>query len=313
MLDQLRLKMLTISLPFRLNHVNCFVAEGENGYIIIDTGLNNDESKNIWNDVIKEKPIERILITHLHPDHYGYAGTLQKATNAPLSITEIDAKTAKYIWEEQPLRQLREDYERSNVPQNVIEGIIDITKNFVSKVSPLPKIDHYFQEGEKVHLSGFEYEVLFTPGHSDGLICLYNKDKNVLISTDHILPKITPNISHWFYGKGNPLHDYEESLQKVKKLNAAYVIPSHGEPFYDANKRIDQIWSHHLERFDITLTALKKVNSVFDVCHYLFPQELNVYEYQFAIGETLAHLEYLRGKGECERELVNGKWHYRKK
>src|SRR5690625_2304094 len=312
MLEQLGFNMVTIPLPFRLNHVNCFIAEGENGYIIIDTGLNNEDASKVWNEVIENKPIEKIIITHLHPDHYGYAGELQQLTNAPVSITKIDAETAKYVWEDQPLKALKEDYSRSNVPEKIADGIIDITKQFVPYVSPLPSVEHYFNEGDMIYLSGNCYEVIFTPGHSDGLICLYNKEKNVLFSTDHILPKITPNISYWFYGKENPLSDYEKSLQKIKKLNAGFVIPSHGKPFYDANERIKQIWAHHLERFDMTLEALGKVNSVFEVCHYLFEQELNVYEYQFAIGETLAHLEYLRGKGECARELIGGKWYYSK-
>jgi len=63
-----------------------------------------------------------------------------------------------------------------------------------------------------IYLSGNCYEVIFTPGHSDGLICLYNKEKNVLFSTDHILPRITPNISYWFYGEKNPLQSFQNAL-----------------------------------------------------------------------------------------------------
>lgn len=77
-----------------------------------------------------------------------------------------------------------------------------------------------------------------------------------------------------------------------------------------ANERIEQIWDHHEERFAITLEALKKVGTIFEVCHFLFKKDLNIYEYQFAIGETVAHLEYLRAKGECRRELHNGIWYY---
>src|SRR5690625_857417 len=65
MLEQLGFNMVTIPLPFRLNHVNCFIAEGENGYIIIDTGLNNEDASKVWNEVIENKPIEKIIITHL--------------------------------------------------------------------------------------------------------------------------------------------------------------------------------------------------------------------------------------------------------
>src|SRR5699024_9202003 len=100
------------------------------------------------------------------------------------------------------------------------------------------------------------------------------------------------------------------SLNKIKQLDAEYVIPSHGEPFYGANHRIDEIWAHHLERFEITLQAIKEPATVFEVCDVLFTKQLSVYDYQFAIGETIAHLEYLRKKGECEREMQHGKWLY---
>ena len=132
----------------------------------------------------------------------------------------------------------------------------------------------------------------------------------MLLSTDHILPKITPNISYWFYGESNPLQSYEHSLQKIKALDIEYVIPSHGAPFYDANKRITEIWEHHLERFEWTLTTIQHGATVFEVCDALFPFELNTYDYQFAIGEAIAHLEYLRAQGECKREMQAGKWIY---
>jgi len=310
MLDELGIKRKKIPLPFRLNHVNCFIAEGEKGYILIDTGLNNNQTKEIWDAFFSDKVLEKIYITHLHPDHYGYAGRLQEQTGAHLSISKIDADIAKYIWQEQPLHLLQEDYNRANVPEKITQGIVELTKNFVPFVAPLPTVHHYFQEGEKIQIGKELFEVIWTPGHSEGLVCFYNKEKSVLFSTDHILPNITPNISYWFYGEQNPLQSYEHSLEKMKQYDAQYVIPSHGDPFYNANERIEQIWNHHLERFAITLDALKKVGTVFEVCHYLFEKEFNVYEYQFAIGETVAHLEYLRAKGECYRELHNGTWQY---
>src|SRR5699024_2864087 len=131
-----------------------------------------------------------------------------------------------------------------------------------------------------------------------------------LLSTDHILPKITPNISYWFYSDNNPLQSFENSLKKIKELDADFVIPSHGKPFYGANARIDEIWNHHLERFSIVLDTLQQPATIFEVFEILFQRELSVHDYQFDIGETIAHLEYLRQKGECTRELENGKWIY---
>lgn len=310
MLEKLAIDMRVIPLPFRLNHVNCFIAEGERGKLIIDTGLHDKAAISVWDDVLQEHDISDIILTHIHPDHSGYAGVLQKRTNATISMTETDANVYDHIWTEAALPQLMADYQKSDVPIEITNGIMKLTKQFIPYVSPKPEVQHYLQEGTFIQIGKEQYEVIATPGHSEGLVVFFNHDHRVLLSTDHILPKITPNISYWFYGEANPLQSYEQSLRKISELDADFVIPSHGKPFHGANQRIKEIWDHHLERFDTTLNAIKGGASVFDVCRSLFPYELHTYDYQFAIGETIAHLEYLRAKGECMREIYQGKWIY---
>lgn len=310
MLEELGIEQVTIPLPFRLNHVNCFIAEGENGPLIIDTGLNDAAAKSVWDDVLRTRDLTDIIITHVHPDHCGYAGRLQQRTNASISMSAIDTDAYHTIWSETALPSLERDYKAAAVPEQIAKDIIELTTQFVPFVTPEPKVNHFLRDGEHIQIGKEQYEIIATPGHSEGLVVFYNRDRGVLLSTDHILPKITPNISYWFYGEANPLQSYENSLQTIKKLDAEYVIPSHGVPFYDANKRIDEIWAHHLERFDWTLAAIQDGATVFDVCDALFPFELNTHDYQFAIGEAIAHLEYLRAQGECKREMQAGKWIY---
>src|SRR5690625_3533722 len=119
MLEELGIQRQTIPLPFRLNHVNCFIAEGEKGYILIDTGLNNRQTEKIWDELLDKKQIDKILITHMHPDHYGFAGQLQKRTGAHLSMSKIDADTANFIWKENALPLLLEDYDKASVPEKI--------------------------------------------------------------------------------------------------------------------------------------------------------------------------------------------------
>jgi len=310
MLNQLGIEKITIDLPFRLDHVNCFLAEGEEGYMMIDTGLNDKNARAVWKETLKNKKVAKLVLTHLHPDHTGLAGTLQQFTDADVMMSEADAVALDQIWTDEAIPKLLNDYKKADVPEQLIDGIVSILKDFRSAVTPTPNVNHYLEEGERIEIGKEQYEVIFTPGHSDGLVCFFNEDRNVLLSTDHILPKITPNISYWYYGKQNPLQDYEDSLHKIKRLDAEYVIPSHGEPFYDANRRIEEIWAHHLERFEQTLEAIKEPATAFEACESLFKKELSVYDYQFAIGEAIAHLEYLRHKGECDREMEAGKWLY---
>ena len=138
----------------------------------------------------------------------------------------------------------------------------------------------------------------------------FDPKKGVLLSTDHVLPDITPNIAYWFYGDQNPLQSFEDSLKRIKRLNAEYVIPSHGEPFLHANPRIDEIWHHHEKRLAQTSEAAKDGVTIMEMCHILFPRKLSIYDYQFAVGETIAHLEYLVGQNVIERDKKAGIWHY---
>lgn len=312
-MEQLGIETVTIDLPFRLNHVNCFLGKGEDGWTIIDTGLHNEESKKRWEEVLKNKEVTNIIVTHYHPDHFGYAGGLQQKTNARVSMSEIDAASGLTSWEQEFLSQLEGYYQKAGVPASVGKEMADNTASFVPRVTPYPTIDHYLKEGDTIVFGNYEYEVIATPGHSDGLVVFYNKEKSVLLSTDHILPRITPNISYWFHGEENPLQLYLESLEKINKLDVEYVIPSHGKPFYGANERIEEIKQHHDDRLEATLSYIhSEPLSVFEVSQKLFQFELTVHETRFAVGETLAHLEYLRKKGECSRQLdeKSGRWLY---
>lgn len=309
-LKSYQLYMVTLNLPFRLNHVNCFMAEGDDGWKVIDAGLHNQETVARWNEALDRKKVNEIIITHYHPDHFGYAGGMQAKTGAPLSMTKIDVDAGMNAWQEKFLSNLNENYEMAGIPADIARKMTGNTEGFVESVTPYPNVDHYLTEGEMMPIGKYVYEVIHTPGHSDGLVCFYNQERNMLLSTDHILPKITPNISYWFHGDPNPLKSYLNSLKKIRALDADLVVPSHGKPFYGANDRIDEITKHHEERLDTSLEAITGGSSVYEACRKLFRKELNVHETRFAIGETLAHLEYLRHNGDCQREMRNGMYWY---
>jgi glyoxylase-like metal-dependent hydrolase (beta-lactamase superfamily II) len=122
----------------------------------------------------------------------------------------------------------------------------------------------------KILFGKYEYEVIFTPGHSDGLITLYNRENSILFSTDHILPQISPNISYWFRGIRNPLGAFFKSLDKIKLLEVDYVIPSHGKPFRNATNRIEELLEHHQERLEEVYGYIKHPSTIFEVNSQLF-------------------------------------------
>lgn len=310
MFEDLGIIPVRVDLPFRLDHVNCFLVEGENGWTVIDTGLHDERTVARWDELLKGKKVTDLLITHYHPDHFGYAGGMQKKTGARVSMSETDAKSGVTVWEEAFIQEIRRNYMLAGIPEKTAIRMTSDTESFLARVTPYPEVDHYFQDGETIRIGRYEYEVMFTPGHSDGLVVFYNREKDVLLSTDHILPKITPNIAYWFHGIEDPLGVYMESLKKIRKLDADFVIPSHGKPFYGANDRIDEILKHHEERLAKTMDAVGSGVTIFEASERLFNKALNIHETRFALGETIAHLEYLRHRGELAREMREGQWWY---
>lgn len=311
MLEEYGLRLIRLELPFRLNHVNCFLAEGIDGYTVIDAGLHNEKTVKRWEEELAGKEVKHLIITHYHPDHYGYAGSFQERYGTSVSMSQIDAENGLFSWEKELLTKLGKYYRLSGIPEQIARQMIENTEAFVPRVQPYPTISHYLEEGEKIVLGKYEYEVIFTPGHSEGLVTFYNQEKNTLLSTDHILPKITPNISHWFHGDSNPLSSYFDSLDKIAALEVDFIIPSHGKPFHDGHLRVLELKAHHHERLEALHEIIQAGRTVYEACEQLFNKQLNIHETRFAIGETLAHLEYLRLNGGCQREQQGEVYVYR--
>ncbi|MFF5994085.1 MBL fold metallo-hydrolase [Lysinibacillus sp. KU-BSD001] len=308
MLQELGVQQVTIPLPYRLNHVNGFIAEGANGWTIIDAGLNTEQTAKLWAPIIEAREIGDMLITHHHPDHFGYAGTLQQLTNASVWMTEIEAQQGLSFWQPAFTERMKQTSYTFGFHDATFSDTFTVEGE--SFVQPYPVVNQYLEEGQVIPFGKYEYEVLITPGHSDGLITLFNEEQSILFSTDHILPHISPNISYWFEGEENPLGSYFASLEKIRALDVDRIIPSHGQPFRRGNERIEQLIAHHKERLAQTYEVIQHPVSIFEANAQLFSQVLTAHEYRFAIGETIAHLEYLYHQKQCQKSCEKGVWYY---
>src|SRR5690606_8744105 len=117
MLEKLGVEAIRIDLPFRLNHVNCFLAETGQGWTVIDAGLNNDETIALWEWKLQDKQVTDILVTHYHPDHFGYAGRLQEKTGATVRMTRTDAEAGIATWADPFLETIPGNYKASGISE----------------------------------------------------------------------------------------------------------------------------------------------------------------------------------------------------
>ena len=313
--------LLKVPIPGNsLGFINAYLVKSGNESMLIDTGWNTDESFNSLTSQLNEvgasyEGLKYIAITHTHPDHYGLVGRLEKFTKAELVIHELERSLLKprYTHTEHVLDDMQQWLEINGVPDASRPLLQNASMSMLGLVAvALPDI--IVRGGEHLKVGDFDLEILWTPGHSPGHICFYERNQQILFSGDFILPRITPNISMHAKTIGNPLVDYINALRQVVKLPTKLVLPSHGDPFEDLPRRANEILKHHETRMqDILKVFNGKPETAYQVASQI-PwskkgtqwNDLSPLDKRMAITETLAHLELMTARGTLMKDLTNG-------
>jgi glyoxylase-like metal-dependent hydrolase (beta-lactamase superfamily II) len=309
-----------------LNYINVYLIEGSKGYLLVDSGWNTDESfialkKGMTKIGADVKDISQILITHVHPDHYGMAGRIKKLSGAAIAMHHIekDFIRPRYIDMEELLHLTDRMLVANGVPEAEMVSLRDATVGLERYIVPtLP--DRVLHDGETIATGKFTFRVIWTPGHSSGHICLYEPDKKVLLSGDHILPKITPNIGVHPQSIENPLGRYLKSLQEIRQLDVVLTLPGHDKPFTNLKLRIDEIIHHHEVRNREILGAIGlKRRTAYAIAKEITWgdnsgwRDLPDFHKRMAIFETLAHLEMMAADNLLIKLPVKGITSYSRK
>ena len=297
-------------MPFELKHVNVYLVRDGDAFTLIDTGLLTEESRRALYAALGElgvrlEQIRRILITHIHPDHFGLAGELRERSGGELVIhrLEVSLMEPRYARAEDLVQDVARWLDRNGVPETEAEFLKSASmgaREWVSMVEP----DTLLEGAERLSIGESHLLVIWTPGHSPGHCCFHLPQRRLLFSGDHLLPKISPNIGLHPQSSADPLSDYLASLRKVATLEIDRVLPAHGDPFADARTRIDEITRHHGERKDaLVRLARGEPRSGWELATGLFPgiTERNAFQQRLALQETLAHCQALAGEGRLQK------------
>lgn len=297
---------IQVPIPSPLGHVNCWLARGGDGWTIVDTGFHTPEAESAWLEAFRRlrmapRDVARIIVTHYHPDHYGAAGWLQEITGAPVLMHEPEAATAQRIWSGQLQSQFGVFFREHGVPSALMEPLARLGQQNLARTQPAPRITH-LREGDRIPIGDRRFEVLWTPGHTDGLIVLWNADEGILLADDMVLSPISPNISATPAAGPDPLGAYLASLERVGRIPARITLTGHRRPIPDLAARCTELRTHHRDRLAQTLQLVGDGATGWQVGQGLFGQLINsTANLMFALGETVAHLEYLRARGHLER------------
>ncbi len=297
-----------------LKSINIFIVkDGESG-LIFDTGFDNPEVREHMLDYVDKMGIRLeksiLFLTHLHSDHVGLASFLQKKGIGKIYLSRVDGEIVRTGTRRDGIQwRLMEENARwqglgvENITLDNHPGFLNRPKETFEYIPVDP--------GFTLDFGDFHFEAIDEAGHTPGMLGMYDREKSILFCGDHVLGKITPNITYWADRYGDSLGIYMSNIKKLKELNIKYLFSSHRHLVEDVNARIDELLGHHAERLEETRSTLEKLgeSSVRDVTMNLtwniktdgkgwdhFP----IMQKWFAVGEAASHLKHLVELGEVE-------------
>ena len=299
-------------LPFRLTHVNLYILDGPDGWIILDTGINDGPTRAHWQALLegplKGRPVAQIIVSHYHPDHVGFAGQLSGMTGAPVASSQTEAAEATHFWhldEQASADLLGKVYQQYGLDDRHIQFAQKGGSRYRMIVGEPPKFD-ILAPGYEIKTRAGSWQLRMDRGHSDQHISLMERSRGLYLSVDFLLPRITPNIAADIREvDADRLTSYLDYLAEMCDLpDEVEVFPGHDWPFAEAGKRAAYLIAHHQQRLDLLNEAARKAPlSTAAAMAVLFGNsDFGDHELYFASGEARAHLNHLVTTGQLMRQ-----------
>jgi glyoxylase-like metal-dependent hydrolase (beta-lactamase superfamily II) len=301
------LHQLSIPTPFPVGPVNVYLAEGER-LTLIDTGPRYEPARETLRQQLDElgyrvSDLQRIVLTHTHADHCGLAAELVAESGAEVwthaeNVERLggDGDAGRMAFYARLLRW-------SGVPLPVMVKLAKVQQGLHQYAEPLTP-DHLVSDGDRLGLGSDVWHVLHTPGHTGGLICLYQPERRLLVSSDHLLRDISSNamVDPPPTGSAKRPHrlvEYLSQLRRVAKLDLKLTLPGHGPVITDHRALIQERLAFHEARADrVRETLDEKTLTAYQIAATLFP-ELDPVNTFLAVSEVIGHLQWL----ECEGKV----------
>jgi glyoxylase-like metal-dependent hydrolase (beta-lactamase superfamily II) len=291
-----------------LRYVFVYALLTEQGPYLVDTGWNTEEAFEALDVALGSlgggiDRVQGIVVTHLHPDHYGLAGRIRERSGAWIALHPADAALIhdRYEEPEELLEKVGTMLRRMGAPTDEAEALTRASMPVLPLVAEAMP-DVLLEDGERPDIPGWNLEVVWTPGHSPGHICLWEPHHRLMFSGDHVLPRITPNISYHPQAGADPLGDFLVSLDRMLDFDAAEVLPAHEHRFVGLAARVAQLRAHHEQRFAEVLAAIEGGRTAaWDIAacmRWSRPWDrIEGFMRRAAVSEALAHLRTLEQRG----------------
>jgi glyoxylase-like metal-dependent hydrolase (beta-lactamase superfamily II) len=305
-----------------LRYVLTYLIEHQSGFLMVDPGWNHPDS---WTALttglaavqIPMSAITAVVITHVHPDHHGLSGAVREQSGAWIAMHEREDAWLAGLAEPSAIRAGMVSYMRLSgaPPEHLTE--LSARQPAGGPGRGMARADRTLVHGDLIDVPGLTVRAIWTPGHSPGHLCFHLESRGLLLTGDHVLPRITPNISVYDL-TSSPLDDYLDSLAALRGIEPGEVLPAHEYRFTDLDARLDALAEHHQERLDEVSQALSAVADGLSAWQVALRvswsrpwDQLGPFQHQAALGEVSAHLRHLERHGHARRTEADGTalWH----
>jgi glyoxylase-like metal-dependent hydrolase (beta-lactamase superfamily II) len=299
---------LRLPIPWEEGHVNCFLLSDGDAVDMIDCGMSSEESlAMVWQAVARVggpgARLRRLVVTHIHPDHYGGAGEIIGRGGAELYLHKLEVPMVhpRYLEIDQLIEEVRRYLRIHGVPEEEAGFLANSSRwirDFVKPAEPALQLDGT----ELLEIGRRQLRVEWTPGHSPGHVCLFDAAEGLLFAGDQLLPDASPNIGLHPQSTPNPLDDYLSGLRRLELLQPKLVLPAHGRPFNGVADRVADLVGHHQRRKEqmLSLLADGEMNG-WQVAVAVWGLRSDLQQMRMALQEGLAHLQSLSGEGRLEK------------
>jgi glyoxylase-like metal-dependent hydrolase (beta-lactamase superfamily II) len=306
-----------------LRYTLSYLLLADAGAVVVDPGWNSDAG---WADLLggmraaglAPDRVTGIVVTHVHLDHHGLSRRLSEASGAWIAMhaAEVQNLPGRMRQASGWADEARAWLERCGVPGDVVAELSAPPDESARGLFDMAEPGVLLNDGDQLSLPGRGVRVVWTPGHTPGHICLYDSDYDLLLTGDHLLPRISPNIG-MSPGLDSPLTSYLESLHATAGYDSAEALPAHEYRFRGIAARSDAIVRHHDVRAQevLDIVAAAGQPTLWEVTQRLTWSrgwdQVTGFMRRAALGETAAHAVYLQREGRLVMRAASDRDPYR--
>ncbi len=307
-------KWVRMPLPFALKWINLWLIEDDDGWTIVDTGVGTDEARQHWRRIFENelegKPVTRVIVTHMHPDHIGLSGWITRKFDCRLWISRLEYVSCRMLIADTGVEAPKDGvafFRAAGWDEAALDSYRVRFGGFGRAVLRLPDSFHRLSDGDVIRIGGRDWRVITGSGHSPEHVCLWQPDLKLFISGDQVLPRISSNVSVFpTEPDADPLSDWLNSCAKLKAMvpDDVLVLPAHNEPFHGLHARLQNLIDGHergMARIEKRLR--EQPRRVVDLFGALFARPIGQDLLHMATGEAIAHLNCLIARGRVRRVL----------